>query len=254
VGQSADPAFRAVERSKIYTSVVDQILASIRSGKFPPGSSLPAERVLAGQLQVSRGTLREAIRVLEHAGVLDVRTGSGTYVTHASGTSTTLLRAQAAVIGEHSPLDLIVARAAIEPVCAEHAATAHHPGDLQAIEETVAEQERLTRAGEDGTEADNAFHLAVAAASHNGVLMAQERLLIDLMQEQTWSRLKHRSRSRADAAEQYLEHHRLILRAIKQGDSRRAHQMMAMHMSAIESGLLSELDDDSGELAGLAGE
>ncbi|WP_205856491.1 FadR/GntR family transcriptional regulator, partial [Phytoactinopolyspora endophytica] len=213
-------------------------------------TSLPAERVLAGQLQVSRGSLREAIRVLEHAGVLDVRTGSGTYVTQDSSSSTALLRAQAAVIGEHSPLDLIVARAAIEPVCAERAATSHHPSDLLAIEGTVEEQARLTAAGEDAAEVDSAFHLAVAAASHNSVLLAQERMLIDLMQEQMWSELKHRSRTRADAAEQYLDHHKLVLRAIRQGDSRRANQMMAMHMSAIEMALLAEVEAVEEEIIG----
>ena len=75
-----DAAFQAVGRPKLYASVVEQILASIRSGLFPPGSALPAERTLASRLQVSRGSLREALRVLEHAGVLDIRTGSGTYV------------------------------------------------------------------------------------------------------------------------------------------------------------------------------
>lgn len=242
-----DDTFRAVERSKVYTSVVDQILASIRSGRFPPGSSLPAERLLANQFRVSRGSLREAIRVLEHAGVLDVRTGSGTYVTEQSDSRVTLLRAQAAIIGEHSPLDLIVARAAIEPACAEHAAISHHPSDLRAIEDAVEQQAVLTREGKDATEVDNAFHLAVAAATHNGVLLAQERMLIDLMHEHMWSELKHRTRTRLHAAEQYHEHHEHVLRAIRQRDARRASQMMAMHMSAIETALIAELEQAGAE-------
>jgi GntR family transcriptional repressor for pyruvate dehydrogenase complex len=242
VAQPDGPAFHAVERSKVYSSVVDQILASIRDGRLPPGSALPAERVLANQLQVSRGSLREAIRVLEHAGVLDVRVGSGTYVSLDSGSDTTILRAQAAMIGEHSPLDLIVARAAIEPVCAEHAARSHHPSDLQAIEDAVTEQADVTHAGGDPSEADAAFHLAVAVATHNGVLIALQRTLNDLMHEQMWSDLKHRSRSRSHASEDYLEHHRLVLEAIRQHDPRRAGQLMVMHMSAIETGLLAELD------------
>lgn len=249
MAQPDGPAFHAVERSKVYSSVVDQILASIRSGQLPPGSALPAERILANQLQVSRGSLREAIRVLEHAGVLDVRVGSGTYVTQDSGSNTAILRAQAAMIGEHSPLDLIVARAAIEPICAEHAARSHHPSDLRAIEDSVKEQAELTRSGGDPTEADNAFHLAVAVASHNGVLVALQRTLVDLMHEQTWSELKHRSRSRFHASEAYLEHHQHVLQAIRQRDPRRASQLMAMHMSAIETGLLAELEDADGELS-----
>lgn len=253
MAQADGPAFHAVERSKVYSSVVDQILASIRDGRLPPGSALPAERVLAGQLQVSRGSLREAIRVLEHAGVLDVRVGSGTYVTQESGSDTAVLRARAAVIGEHSPLDLVVARAAVEPVCAEHAARSHHPSDLDAIEAAVAEQAELTTNGADPTEADNAFHLAVAVASHNGVLVALQRTLNDLMHEQTWSDLKSRSRSRSQAAEAYLEHHRLVLEAIRKRDPRRAGQLMAMHLSAIETGLLAELGQPDDATATEAG-
>jgi GntR family transcriptional repressor for pyruvate dehydrogenase complex len=237
-----DGAFHAVGRPKLYASVVEQILANIRSGLFPPGSALPAERALASQLQVSRNSLREALRVLEHAGVLDIRTGSGTYVATEGGSSATFLRAQAAAIGEHSPLDLIVARAAIEPVCAEHAALSHHPSDLAILHQSVDEQARLTRNGQDVAEVDLAFHLAVAAASRNGVLLALERTLIDWMHEQTWSELKHRSRSRDHAAEEYLEHHRQVLQAIGQRDSRRAHQLMSMHMSAVETSLLAELE------------
>ncbi|MGW5365579.1 FadR/GntR family transcriptional regulator [Actinopolymorpha pittospori] len=235
-------AFRAVERSKVYAAVVDQILRAISAGTFPPGSALPAERVLADQLSVSRGSLREAIRVLEHAGVLDVRVGSGTYVADGGRSPTAMLRAQAAAIGEHSPLDLIVARAAIEPVCAAHAATAHQPADLEQLESALSEQARLTQQGEDPTGADLAFHLAVAAASHNGVLLALEQNLIELMHEQTWSDLKHRSRSRVHAAAQFLEHHELVLGAIRQRDPRRASQLMSMHMSAIEAGLVAELE------------
>jgi GntR family transcriptional repressor for pyruvate dehydrogenase complex len=241
--------FHAVGRSKLYATVVEQILASIRSGQFPPGSALPAERILASQLQVSRGSLREALRVLEHAGVLDIRTGSGTYVSSEGGSNATLLRAQAAAIGEHSPLDLIIARTAIEPACAEQAALSHHPADLAALEEAYEEQARATDADEDVTEADLAFHLALAAASRNGVLLALESTLIDLMHEQTWSELHCRSRSREHAATQYLEHHRLVLQAVAARDARRARQVMAMHMSAVETVLLSELRHrDDGDL------
>lgn len=235
-------AFRAVQRSKVYSDVVDQILHSIQSGVFPAGSSLPAERTLAEQLAVSRGSLREAIRVLEHAGVLDVRVGSGTYVTDTGLSQTAMLRARATAVGEHSPLDLIVARAAIEPVCAEHAATAHRPTDFEHMQAAFDKQAAITRRGDDPAEADLAFHLAVATASHNGVLLTLEQKLIQIMHEHMWSDLKHRSRSRADAAEHYLEHHQLVLQAIKNRNPRRAHQYMSMHMSAVESGLVSELE------------
>ncbi|PRX96624.1 FadR/GntR family transcriptional regulator [Allonocardiopsis opalescens] len=239
--QEGRPVFRAVERSKVYSSVADQILAGVRSGAFPPGTPLPAERVLAERFEVGRGSVREAIRVLEHAGVLDVRVGSGTYVVGDGGSQERVLRARAAVAGEHSPLDLIVARAALEPVCAEHAASARNTNDLRVLEELVLEQERAVREGEDPSAADADFHLAVAAASHNSVLFALERTLVELMRERMWSELKDHSRSRGRRAERYLEHHRQVLRAVERRDHRRARQLMAVHMSEIETDLLTEL-------------
>jgi GntR family transcriptional repressor for pyruvate dehydrogenase complex len=238
-----DGPLPSIERSGIYTSVVDEILNSITSGGFAVGSPLPSERVLAGQLQVSRGSLREALRVLQHAGILESRPGSGTYVADG-GSRAALLRAQAVSVGQHSPLDLIVARAAVEPVCAESAAVAHHGGDLAAIRAALDEQTTRTESGDDPTRADHDFHIAIAAASHNGVLLAIEHTFINLMQERLWLELKGRSRAHSSA--DYLEHHRLIYRAIEQRDARRAGQMMAMHISAIETGLIAELDSKAG--------
>ncbi|MFD6100789.1 FadR/GntR family transcriptional regulator [Nocardiopsis flavescens] len=235
-------AFRAVERSKVYSSVAEEILAGVRAGVFPPGDPLPAERVLAERFEVGRGSVREAIRVLEHAGILDVRVGSGTYVVGGGDSRTTVLRARAAMAGEHSPLDLVVARASLEPSCAEHAAAARTSKDLRAIEEALLRQERITREGGDPSGADADFHLAVAAASHNSVLSALERSLVDLMREPMWSEMKHRSRSRGERAERYLEQHRQVFRAIGLGDRRRARQVMAAHMCDIETDLLTDLE------------
>jgi GntR family transcriptional regulator, transcriptional repressor for pyruvate dehydrogenase complex len=225
----------------VYTAIVDQISARIQSGQFPPGSALPSERLLAAQLSVSRGSLREALRVLEHAGVLEARPGSGTFVSLDAGSTSAMMRAQAAAIGEHSPLDLIIARAAVEPACAEQAANARTELELAVIRQRFDEQARLTEAGMDASEADNQFHLAIAAASHNGVLLALEQTLIGLMHEQTWSELK--ARSRVHWGQQFLDHHRLILHAIEAGDARRAGQVMLMHISAIETALIAELTE-----------
>lgn len=239
-----DEAFRAVERPKLYTSVVEQILARIRSGALRPGSALPAERTLARQLHVSRNSLREALRVLEHAGVLDIRTGSGTYVTSDGGSDTILVRAQAAAAGEHSPLDLIVARLAIEPVCAEHAALSHHSSDLADIEATVEDHAKRVQDGRELEGADLDFHLAVASASRNGALLALARTLLSWTREQTWNDSKSPGLAASCAAPDFVEHHRQVLEAIRQGNSRRAHQLMAMHMSAVETNLLTKLSPD----------
>lgn len=234
--------FRPVPRSKVYTAIVEQIIDNIRMGRFPPGSALPSERMLAEQLGVSRSSLREAVRVLEHADVLDVRGGSGTYVTEASLSKTNVLRARAALAGEHSPLDLIVARGVVEPMCAKLAARWHHAKDLKAMEESLAGHERAARMGEDPAAADAAFHLAVAAASHNDVLYDIEQYFADLMRQRMWSDLKDRSRDHV--GDQFLEHHKAIFEAIRSGDSERAEEAMADHTIAVQNALLDEVSPD----------
>lgn len=233
-------SFQAVARSKVYTAIVEQILDNIAAGTFPPGSALPPERVLAEHLGVSRSSLREAVRVLEHARVLDVRGGSGTYVTEASLSTTTTLRARAAMAGEHSPLDLVAVRSVVEPMCAELAARWHHDKDLRAMEESLAAHEEMTRSAGDPADVDSAFHLAVAAASHNDVLHDIEQYFVELMHQQMWSELKHRSRTREHAGEHFLEQHRHIYEAIRAGDGDRARTAMSEHLRTIQEALFTE--------------
>ncbi len=232
---------RIVDRTKLYTSIVDQIIDGVRAGAFPPGQALPAERALAAQLGVSRSSLREAIRVLEHAGVLDVRTGSGTFVSEAGVSKAALLRAQAALIGEHSPLDIVVARRALEPVCAELAAVHRHRHDVELLRAKIHEQAELNRRREDPEKVDLSFHVAVAAASQNPVLLALVERVVEIMRQGTWRTLKHRSRARPGGAERYLEQHRAILVAIERFDANGAARAMRHHLDAIEAGLLAEV-------------
>lgn len=213
----------------------------IRSGIFPPGTALPSERLLAGQLKVSRSSLREAIRVLEHGGVVDVRSGSGTFITEEGLSKATLIRTEAAIRGEHSPLDLMAARLAVEPVCAELAATARRTDDLQAMEASLNAHESLLLSGGDAAAADRDFHIAVAAATHNDVLGDIEQYFVELMHQATWSDLKYRSVNRNDAGRQFLAEHRLIYEAITGGDQQTARAAMHSHLIAVQDALHGEI-------------
>jgi GntR family transcriptional repressor for pyruvate dehydrogenase complex len=234
--------FRAVDRQKLYASIVDQIVEGIRAGLFPPGRALPPERMLAERLRVSRSSLREAIRVLEHAGVLDVRTGSGTYVSENGASSAAALRAHAASVGEHSPLDVVVARRSIEPVCAELAAIHRQQRDIDVMRENLRLHAERLAGNEDPEEVDHAFHLVVAATSHNPVLAVLLEHVVNIMRQGTWRDLKHRTWARPGRAEAYLEQHRKILVAVEGYDAAGARAAMHEHLEAVEKGLLAEVD------------
>jgi GntR family transcriptional repressor for pyruvate dehydrogenase complex len=231
----------AIDRSKLYTSIVDQIVEGVRTGAFPPGRALPAERALASRLGVSRSSVREAIRVLEHAGVLDVRTGSGTYVSESGVTNAAMLRAQAAIAGEHSPLDVIAARRVVEPVCAELAAVHRHQRDIDHLRENIRQHGELVAAHADPEQVDYAFHVAVAAASQNSVLLSLVQHLAEMMRQAMWHDLKHQTLDRPGRAQRYLDQHRGVLLQIERFDARAANQAMVDHLRNVEAGLLDVL-------------
>jgi GntR family transcriptional regulator, transcriptional repressor for pyruvate dehydrogenase complex len=223
-------------------ATIEALLARIRSGSLPAGALLPSERELAAQIGVSRGTLREAIRILDFSGVLDVRTRTGTYVADGALSKRIELRTNAAVLGEESPLDIMVARRALEPVSARYAALNRHVRDLRLLKDSVREQGRLIEAGEDPDEVDRAFHIAVAIASRNPLLHTLFASVADVMKQRMWRELKQRTRSKGGHQELYLRQHRLIAAAIEKGDSAAAAAAMVDHLDAVEEGLLAEVD------------
>lgn len=233
---------RAVGRSKLSDAIMDQILEGIRSGAFVPGTVLPPERILAERFGVSRGSVREAIRSLEYAGVLDVRTGSGTFVAEAGASKAAALRARAALAGEHSPLDLLVARQAVEPVCAGLAAVHRSAADLDTLRKLVEAQDELLQRDEETAEVDLAFHMAVADACHNPVLVLLYDRIAEIMRQDVWLDLRRRSRTRAGTPQLYLDQHRATLGAIERGDATAASQSVDAHMRTVEDRLVTEVE------------
>ena len=156
---------QAVEPRRLYRQIADQLRRLIGKGGVAPGARLPAERDLARQLGVSRPSLREALIALEVEGLLDVRVGSGIYVTPSKS------RGRAFEInGASGPFEVIRARWMIEGECAALAAKHGTPAQLRAIKRAHAELLREARRDHNPLDADRAFHVAIAQATGNSAL------------------------------------------------------------------------------------
>jgi len=197
--------------------------------------------VLAEQLGVSRGSVREAIRVLEHAGVLEVRMGSGTYVTKHATSKATRLRVTAAERGEFSPLDIVVARRAVEPVAARLAAQNARPAELGRLRELVDAQAARIAESVDPQEVDMEFHLTIGRATRNGVIEALIAQIVDILRQRFWSEMKSQSVRYPGERERYLGHHRAILAKLERQDGNGAARLMQKHLDDIEESILGEL-------------
>jgi GntR family transcriptional regulator, transcriptional repressor for pyruvate dehydrogenase complex len=157
----------SLRRSPLVDLAVAQLREQVLSGQWAVGTRLPAETELAQRLEVGRSTVREAVRALGHAGLLETRQGSGTYVrsvTPEAGWEPRLRRA--------AVLDAYEVRQALEVQAARLAASRRTDTDIAALRSCLAERERARAHGKDARfiELDLAFHRAVVAAAHNPLL------------------------------------------------------------------------------------
>lgn len=170
VGASFKEHFKKARSSRLYENVVEQIEELIRKGELRPGTRLPSERSLSEYMNVSRNILREAFRLLEYQGFIQVRAGSGRYVRDIDS-STAMGDDKFKDVARASLADAIGARKILEPSIARLAAT--HRTDEQADA-----LRKLAMIGD--TWDDNAnFHIAIAEATGNFVLIRLEKELLE---------------------------------------------------------------------------
>ena len=216
--------FHSIEPRRLYRQIADQIRALIGKGEVAPGARLPAERDLARQLGVSRPSLREALIALEVEGLLDVRVGSGIYVSQPGE------RARAAEIdGASGPFEVIRARWMIEGECAALAARQGTGAQLRAIRNAHANLLREAKRHHNPLDADRAFHVAIAQASGNSALELVVQTLWDQRVGPLYRALETKLEYPAMAAETTGEHE-AVLAAIVERDPAAARTAMRRHM------------------------
>ncbi|GLH96238.1 FadR/GntR family transcriptional regulator [Phytohabitans aurantiacus] len=213
----------------------------IRSGELPPGSRLPPEQQLAADLGVGRNIMREAVRALVTARVLEVRRGNGTFVTSLQ--PRVLLEGIGGAI-ELLPVDAMLelteVRRLFESVATGLAATRITPAQLAEVRTHL---EAMRSAADDVellNQHDAAFHHAVVAATGNETLSAVvEGISSRTVRARVWRGLVD-----ADAAERTLREHEAIYLALVAGDAIQAQAAALMHITSIETWLRANLRDE----------
>lgn len=164
---------QTVAPQRLYRQIAEQLRHLMVSGKFALGSRLPAERVLAVQLGVSRPSVREALIALEVEGMIEVRTGSGIYVQRIEtpGLSPTTPTADSDTPADWGPLEVMSARLLVEAEVAALAATHAQKSNLKAIKAGLQQMKLEAARDEVPREGDEAFHKAIAQACGNSVLL-----------------------------------------------------------------------------------
>lgn len=217
---------------------ITRIRAMVQSGELPPGARLPPEQQLAAQLGLSRSGIREAVKVLEAARVLDVRRGDGTYVTSLAprllleglGLAVELLQ-------DDTLLEVMEVRRLLEPAATGLAATRISEDDLAAVGKVLEDMRAVADDGERLLQYDAAFHSAVAAAAGNETLTSLlEGLSGRTLRARVWRGLVDH-----DAAQLTLAEHEAIHRALRSRNQSLAEATALVHVNTSESWLRTVL-------------
>ena len=234
-----EAVLRPVRGHHAFEGCVEQLATAIRLGVYPRGTTLPPERELAGQLGVSRATLREAMAALRQAGLVETTRGrgGGTVVTLRLRTPSARRAARTDAVTRATWLDTLAFRSVVEPGAAQLAAaaqlTAAHRTQLEQAHAAVASAGRSAQ----HRQADSRFHLTVAALSGSprvveavtGVQATLHEMLLAIPVLDT--NLAHSDRQ-----------HATVVRAILAGQPDRARRAMEEHC-----------DDTAALLRGLVG-
>jgi GntR family transcriptional repressor for pyruvate dehydrogenase complex len=220
-----------VRRNKVYEEVAKQIERLIVK-KLKPGDKLPSERELADMLQVSRSSIRDAIRSLELVGLVEPRQGTGTIVCELA----TEPFANALERKQKMVTELLDFRKMLEPPLAARAATHASAEEMSEMEEILQRQEEKQDRGEVTIGEDAEFHYSVALASGNSVVLKVIDILMDLLRDTRERSLQLRGRPQKS-----LAGHKKILMAIKRRDAEAAKSAMRRHIEDVEEIVLNKL-------------
>jgi DNA-binding FadR family transcriptional regulator len=218
-------SFQPVRRSQLVNEVISQLRSRFASGEFQLGDKLPSEAVLIEELRVGRTTLREAIRVLEHDGLVEVRQGSGTFLRSTTDPEVLAVRLRQARV-----LEVMEVRRALELEVARMAAAYRTDGALAAIRDTLDRMRRSIDSGDKLAflEADMEMYRILAGETRNSIMIEihssfAEALRLALTQVVGIPGVMLNC----------LGHHKQLLEAIVARDPGRAEEVVKSHLERV---------------------
>jgi GntR family transcriptional repressor for pyruvate dehydrogenase complex len=245
-------AFEKINQGKFQKKssiIADQILERIKSGEYSAGSKLPSERMIAEQMGVSRPSLREAISALHIVGILESRPGDGSYVSAIPASEDPISQALSVLEQSDSPFEVLQARKAFEVGVAKLAVEVADDEDIKTIKKRWNEKYEKGRRGDyvAYTRYGKEFHLAIARATRNRLIIAVMDKLLNVTNQPLWVSMRQ-AYYEADPAriEEMLEVHNDIVTAIQERDSDKAIRSLEKDFDNVLEQLYS-LREDGGK-------
>jgi GntR family transcriptional regulator, transcriptional repressor for pyruvate dehydrogenase complex len=217
-----------IKKARVAEEIADRIRVLILDGTLASGQPLPAERLLAARFGVSRGSVRDAFRMLETIGLLETRHGQGTFPRELDVDR--LVAPLASILTYRHDLseELLDVRRMFEPAVARVAASRITEEDLADLQRILDTQRRKLKAGAATLVEDTAFHAALARATRNRVVMRLMETLNDLLIASRKATLRQKGRP-----ERSIQGHEAVVAALRRRDPDAAARAMRSHIDQI---------------------
>jgi GntR family transcriptional regulator, transcriptional repressor for pyruvate dehydrogenase complex len=230
------PTWAPVRANSVANQIVLQVRGALFEGRFQPGDLLGSEKDLAAQFDVSRITVRDALRTLETMGIIEIRVGAGGGARIAKGnldhySDALSIQFRLSGITEQEVMDLQIA---IEGAAVELAASKRNQRDLYRLSSLLDEANGFLADPIAFTEAGQKFHLAIVEASGNRALIAQFKAFRYVV----WP--KNGKRAKPEIAAHALKIHKDIYHAISESDPESARKIMVAHLESIRAMIFSK--------------
>lgn len=219
-----------VKPQKVYQLIFEKIRDSIFNGELKPGQKLPPERILAKRFQVSRTSIREALRVLEINGIIEIKSHEGSFIRPIetqiliNDLASAIIKAEDIMVYE-----MLEVRRVIETECAALAAIRATSYHLDKIRKVLDDMSKSEFDEELGLAADLNFHYALAEAACSPILYDLMKILVSRMKDTIRATRRYRF-SQPHRFRETLNDHKEIYLAISANDQERARKLMTKHL------------------------
>ena len=203
----------------------------ILEGEYSYEERLPAERSLAEEFDVSRGTIRSVLQILEQQHLVTRQIGSGTYVSHREVTN------QQEISSITSPLEMVEVRIAIEPQMVRLAIANASSRDLEEMRDALRQCEACGGDSEKFARADTAFHMALAHCSKNKLMYWLYERISEVRRHSQWRSMKSKLLT-PERMDYYNSQHHALYEAIASRDTTRAVNLIKDHLYGVQDDLL----------------
>jgi GntR family transcriptional repressor for pyruvate dehydrogenase complex len=221
--------YKIVRSSRLYEQIVQQVEESIHKGAMKPGDQLPPERELAQQFGVSRTAVREAVKALREKGLVEAYPGRGTFITDGTSYSMRQSLDRMLRVGQAEGAGFLAeVREILEPEIVALAAMRADAEDLASMREQIGVMDQARKDPEAFIEADLDFHLTLAEAAANPIILSLIDSIVGLLREQRMGIFQVEG-----GPERGQYHHRKILEAIEHKDPAGAREAMKAHLRQV---------------------